>query len=38
VGASDDAVGLLPDFAGADVEEDCPFHPEDVAFSPWHFQ
>jgi len=32
--ASDDAVGLLPDFAGAEEEVDCLFLPEGVASCP----
>ena len=38
VAASDDAVGFLPNFAGADEEADCLFQPEGVVFSPWHSQ
>jgi len=30
VGVSDDAVELLPDFAGAEEEADCLFQPEDA--------
>jgi len=33
--ASDDTVGLLPDFSGAEDEADCLFQPEGVVFSPW---
>jgi len=35
MGALDDAVGLLPDFAGAEVEADCLFQPEGADFLPW---
>ena len=38
VAASDDAVGLLPDFAGAEEEVGCLFQPEGVVFLPWHSQ
>jgi len=35
VGESDDVVGLLPDFAGAEEEADCLFQLEGAVFSPW---
>src|SRR5882724_6913068 len=38
VGASDDVVGLLPDFAGAEEEADCLFRPEGAVFLPWRSQ
>jgi len=38
MGASDDAVGLSPNFAGAEEEAGCLFRPEGVVFSPCHSQ
>jgi len=36
--ALDAAVGLLPNFAGAEEEADCLFQAEGVVFLPWHSQ
>jgi len=38
VAASDDAVGLLTNFTGAEEEAACLFRPEGTAFSPWRSQ